>query len=100
MREHFQYILDSLQVGMEDDSRTEPPFEVEVSLPPLLPEIPPVSVRAVVVLDGHPYEVYIKAVEAGEAHEPRTIEAECPKSTHGKHTPVDGKCIGCGETVS
>jgi hypothetical protein len=67
--EHFQFIMDALEVGLEvaeDDTHPE-----VVLNKPYIPNLhPPVSVRAVVILDGDPYEVYVKAAEPGEAHEP------------------------------
>jgi hypothetical protein len=74
--EHFQLILDGLDIGL--DSATEVPDfpfkSVTTDLPTILQGLqPPTSVRAVVTIDGEPYEVYIKAAEAGEAHEPEVV---------------------------
>jgi hypothetical protein len=67
---HFQFILDSLEVGLEvaeDDNHPS----VELHKPHIFADLPPpVSIRAVVILDGSPYEVFVKAAEPGEAHEP------------------------------
>lgn len=64
---HFQLILGALEIGLPDDG----PHEISCDLPHVFDNLhPPTSVRAVVVIDGDPYEVYVKAAEPGEAHEP------------------------------
>jgi hypothetical protein len=66
----FQFIMDALEVGLEVAEDEDQP-NVELLKPHIFPDLPPpVSVRAVVILDGNPYEVFVKAAEAGEAHEP------------------------------
>jgi hypothetical protein len=70
MTNHFQLILDALEVGLEVAGDEDCP-NVELLKPHIFPDLPPpVSIRIIVLLDGHPYEVFVKAVEAGEAHEP------------------------------
>lgn len=64
---HFELIMGALQVGLPDDG----PEEITCDLPHVFENLqPPASVRAVVVIDGDPYEVIVKAAEPGEAHEP------------------------------
>lgn len=66
-REDFQLIFGALEVGLPEDSERE----IESSFPWIPDNMPsPVSARAVIIVDGQPYEVFIKAVEPGEAHEP------------------------------
>jgi hypothetical protein len=66
---HFQLIVGALEVGLEGAPTED--GEVSYEMPHIFDNLPPpVSVRAVVVIDGHPYEIYIKAAEPGEAHEP------------------------------
>lgn len=82
LQEHYQYLFDSLQVGLEDER-----YDTQVSLPLLSPSLPPPEKAcAVITLDGEDYIVSI---------EPR-IPRQCDKSLHGRHTPVGGICIGCG----
>jgi hypothetical protein len=74
MTNNFQFILDALEVGLEIAEDDDHP-EVVLDKPHILEGLqPPVSVRAVVTIDGEPYEVYIKAAEPGEAHEPSITE--------------------------
>ncbi len=92
MREHFQLILDALQVGLDNEDVPT----VQVELPTLLPALPPpTSVRAIIHLDESAYSVTIEQVARGD--EPAR---ECPKSAHGRHTFSQGACIGCGEKQS
>lgn len=93
MREHFQLILDGLQVGLEE--------QAELDLPTILPNLqPPTAVRAIVTIGGTSYAVTIEPADKVTPVATTQEEPECEKSTHGKHTPVDGRCIGCGEKVS
>lgn len=81
--EDYENILDALEVGLEGVDNFE-----GIEKPTILPGLmPPSQVRAVVNLEGTEYIVTV---------EPR-IPAECPTSTHGRHTYSAGKCIGCGE---
>lgn len=94
MREHFQLILDGIQVGLEE--------RAEVDLPMILTGLmPPTAVRAIVTIDEKPYEVVVREARSGYGPSPQhRDDPDCHASTHGKHTPVAGRCIGCGETVS
>lgn len=69
---HFQLIIDALEVGIEGYLESgEAGEQVTLDKPIIFDGLqPPVSLRAVVVIDGDPYEVTIKAAEPGEAHEP------------------------------
>lgn len=72
---HFKLILDALQVGLETAPADEGE-DVSWDMPTVFDNLPPpVAVRAVVMIDGHPYEVHIKAAEPGEAHEPEVHHA-------------------------
>lgn len=63
MTEHFQKILDGLQVGLEEDEA------VELDLPYLLDGMPPpVAIRAIVTIDDSPYEVVIRPSQNQEAY--------------------------------
>lgn len=106
MREHFQLILDGLDVGLDGATET-PDFafkSVLTDMPTLLEAMPPpTAVRAIVTIDGEAYQVVISKAGTitGYNDSPDIAsEPECSKSTHGKHTPVNGTCIGCGESVS
>jgi hypothetical protein len=63
---YFQFLLDALEVGLEIAEDDDHP-EVVLDKPTIFEGLqPPVSVRAVVTIDGEPYEVYIKKTEAGD----------------------------------
>jgi hypothetical protein len=107
MREHFQLILDGLDVGLDSATETPDfPFKsVLTDLPTLIEGLPPpTAVRAIVTIDEIPYEVVIRAAGTTSADPPPPDidpeqPRECPSSSHGMHTPVGGKCIGCGAAV-
>jgi len=84
---HIQHIFDSLQVGLDNEDNVE----ARINFPKLADIDPDRFNRGMVDIEGQTYTVSVFAA---------TAPAECPKSTHGKHTPVDGTCIGCGEKVS
>lgn len=68
--EDFQLLVGALEVGLPDDGEREISYE----MPHIFDNFPPPrAVRAVVVIDGEPYEIHIKAAEPGEAHEPESF---------------------------
>jgi hypothetical protein len=70
-REDYQLIFGALEVGLPDDGERE----IESSFPWIPDNLPPpIFARAVITIDGQPYEVFVKGVEPGEAHEPDVQE--------------------------
>jgi hypothetical protein len=112
-REHYEDVLTALDQGLDLISeRSDRDYKsLLIDKPTFIEGLPPPhAIRAIVTFgeaDGTvvAYEVVMRPTTSHPSFGrdqpyPQPAESECSKSTHGKHTPVNGECIGCGEKVS
>lgn len=93
---HFLLILGALEVGLEGAEHPSVSYE----LAPIIQGLqPPTLCRSLVTIDGQPYAVTIEPADARTPVYSKQEDPECSASTHGKHTPVGGVCIGCGQVA-
>lgn len=89
MKDRFTGILNALADGLfKSDMYDRSKGNIGMGEPKFTGDM---EARASITIDDEVYEIIVKPGAEGKAS-----VRECPKSTHGRHTPVDGKCIGCG----